>query len=147
MFTQSKIHASQMWKTKREIKQISAKPPPPKSPLLDKPRVEEIKRNRHILKEFWLALLQIVLLRTSVCIGHLRVEALKGGLFHLDLSSLPSPDPDATGPESAACCSSATYWLQEEMQDSVWIPLWFKEQLQKTANEQARGCRHACIHS
>lgn len=75
----------------------------------------------------------------DLCIGHLGV--------HVDIVFLPSPDPNAMGLESVACHSSATYWLQEEMQDSVWIPHWFKEHLQKTAKEQARRCTRRYSHS
>ena len=41
----------------------------------------------------------------------------------------------ATGLESAACCSSATYWLYEEVQnamlDSAWLKTSFRKQTQR----------------
>lgn len=52
--------------------------------------------------------------------------------------------PGATGLESAACCSSATYWLYEEVQNAMLGSAWLKTSFRK---QTQRAHRHTHMHT
>ena len=54
--------------------------------------------------------------------------------------------PGATGLESAACCSSATYWLYEEVQNAMLGSAWLKTSFRKQT-QHAHTRTHTHLHT
>ena len=54
--------------------------------------------------------------------------------------------PGATGLKSAACCSSATYWLYEEVQNAMLGSAWLNTSFRKQTH-QAHTHTHTHLHT
>ena len=54
--------------------------------------------------------------------------------------------PGATGLKSAACCSSATYWLYEEVQNAMLGSAWLNTSFRKQTH-QAHTHTHTSAHT